>query len=65
MSQESRQRYEPHEEVKTSGSVYEDPAEILRKLRAAKRSRDEEFLSQMIETAKAMGEAFEWSEDLC
>jgi len=48
-----------YEEAKKQGPYQNDPLEVLEQLRSAIRSNDEVFLSQVVESARALGAAFE------
>ena len=53
-----------YEEVKGQGPIHDDPYEVLDQLRCAMRSQDEVFLSRVVESARALGDAFEWQDEL-
>jgi len=56
---DGRKGKDNYEEAKKKGPYQNDPLEVLEQLRSAIRSNDEVFLSQVVESARALGAAFE------
>ena len=64
MSVDSQKGRGTLKEVKEHGPYHYDPFEVLEQLRTAVRSNDEVFLGKVLESARALKEAFEWQDEL-
>ena len=61
---ETHQKNGTYANTKKQGAIHEDPFEVLEQLRCAMHSQDEVFLGRVLETARALGDAFEWQDEL-